>query len=128
MIDQFSDRLHQDDTFDIACFAISELQGYFNYNRSRAQQRILELTEDLHEMLHRQQSATQDDFDEALYREEEDIPLDTEINRAAILIHQSGTLDPANAEEIRKWLDSRPGRKSEARPRASEGSRCESPL
>ncbi|SMY28912.1 unnamed protein product [Zymoseptoria tritici ST99CH_1A5] len=118
LVQEFCRMLHQDDSFDLARLAIPELRGFIDGQLTTAQQEVLKHTHDLRETSNNRSCITQNDFDTAAYREEKDILLDAEINRASVLIHSGGALDPASAEEIRLWLDQRPGMKKVKRDEA----------
>lgn len=110
LVNCFAQLLLEDDVLHLARMMIPDLRAPLDTAvQSKHKHRILEMTRKARATYAEHTSRSAPSFDDELYQAEKDIFLDAEIYRASILLHQSRTLDPASAEEIRAWLEKRPG-------------------
>lgn len=104
--------LKDDDRFALARLVIPEFRTAEGLEMLTAQQaKVMEAISDLQLRTSQEQNTSQADFDDPVYAAEKRILLDAEMHRARVLLHQSYTLDDASEEEIRDWLERRPGNK-----------------
>lgn len=110
VLNAFCTLLRAEDSFQLARLVIPELRTSGTTQDAGEQKRyVLVELEQLRTTFAGRDGTSPESFYDDYYREEKNIYMDSELYRARIFLHQRGLLEPASMEEIRQWLDSRPG-------------------
>ena len=111
-LDSFIKQLTGNAKFSIARLMIPELRenakDVSSIPHHPQQQRILDETRHLRNSAARTESATQADFDDPLYIAEKRTLMEAEMQRARVLLHQSGAFGSESEDRIRDWLGLHP--------------------
>lgn len=110
VLDCFIQLLRYKDNFELARLVIPEFRSADLTSQTGAKAHVLNTIADLRRASLQREGTTQANYDDECYREEKDIYLDAQVQRARLFIHDSAPSYPGRMEEIRQWLAACPSR------------------